>query len=78
MIANLLRRGYGVQDGLGLGFETDLRARLTGPELQGAPLFAVGPLSCGAFWEIVAVPDIRQQAQAVAASLFEMFMPTTA
>lgn len=32
-------------------------------------LYAVGPLTRGAFWEITAVPDIRGQAAAVAAEL---------
>jgi uncharacterized NAD(P)/FAD-binding protein YdhS len=29
-------------------------------------LYAIGPLSKGAFWEIVAVPDIRGQVAGVA------------
>jgi uncharacterized NAD(P)/FAD-binding protein YdhS len=32
-------------------------------------LYAVGPLTRGTFWEIVAVPDIRGQARRVADSI---------
>lgn len=40
------------------------------PRVEGAPrLCAIGPLTKGAFWEIVAVPDIRTQAAAVAETL---------
>ena len=39
---------------------------------DGAPndrLFALGPMTRGAFWEIVAVPDIRTQAWTLARRL---------
>ena len=32
-------------------------------------LFALGPMTRGTFWEIVAVPDIRRQTWAVARKL---------
>ena len=38
------------------------RARATG-------VWALGPLTKGAYWEIVAVPDIRGQAAAVAEAI---------
>jgi uncharacterized NAD(P)/FAD-binding protein YdhS len=34
-----------------------------------ATLFAIGPMTRGTFWEIVAVPDIRVQAKALASRL---------
>jgi len=34
-----------------------------------ARIFAVGPATVGAFWEIIAVPDIRQQVERLAARL---------
>lgn len=37
----------------------------------GERLWALGPLTKGRYWEIVAVPDIRPQAAAVAADLAE-------
>jgi uncharacterized NAD(P)/FAD-binding protein YdhS len=40
---------------------------LIGRDGRPAPdLFAVGPVTRGAFWEITAVPDIRHQAVQVA------------
>ena len=41
---------------------------------SGAPtpgLFAVGPLTRGAFWEAVAVPDLRIHTALVAAAVLE-------
>ena len=50
--------------------------------LSGQPsqrIFAVGPLARGAFWEIIAIPDIRQQcaelADNLAATLFDSKIP---
>jgi uncharacterized NAD(P)/FAD-binding protein YdhS len=52
-------------DQLGLALAVDERSRLVG----GKRLWAVGPLTKGRDWEIVAVPDIRHQAAAVAADI---------
>ena len=49
-------------DHLGIGLDVDDRSRSTGAER----LWALGPLTKGRYWEIVAVPDIREQAAAVA------------
>ena len=49
-------------DHLGIGLEVDERSRMEG----GERLWALGPLTKGRYWEIVAVPDIREQAAAVA------------
>jgi uncharacterized NAD(P)/FAD-binding protein YdhS len=49
-------------DHLGIGLEVDERSRTEG----GERLWALGPLTKGRYWEIVAVPDIREQAAAVA------------
>ena len=35
-------------------------------ELDAERLWAMGPLTKGRYWEIIAVPDIREQAAAVA------------
>jgi hypothetical protein len=54
-------------DALGLGFDVDAESRVIGADGAPSPaLFAVGPLTKGALWEIVAVPDIRQQVRDVA------------
>jgi uncharacterized NAD(P)/FAD-binding protein YdhS len=37
--------------------------------LPATDLYAVGPLTRGAFWEITAVPDIRHQVWALARRL---------
>lgn len=45
---------------LGIGLDVDDNAR------AGERLWALGPLTKGRYWEIIAVPDIREQAAAVA------------
>jgi uncharacterized NAD(P)/FAD-binding protein YdhS len=47
-------------DRLGIGLEVDAANRV------GERTWAMGPLSKGRYWEIIAVPDIREQAAAVA------------
>jgi uncharacterized NAD(P)/FAD-binding protein YdhS len=70
LVRQLLASGTARPDPLGIGFDVDAEHRLVGAD--GAPnsaLFAVGPLTRGALWEIVAVPDIRQQVRDVARTL---------
>ena len=50
-------------DGLGIGVEVDDRDR------AGENVWALGPMTKGRYWEIIAVPDIREQAAAVAADI---------
>jgi uncharacterized NAD(P)/FAD-binding protein YdhS len=50
-------------DHLGIGLEVDESSRV------GERLWALGPLTKGRFWEIIAVPDIREQAAIVADSI---------
>ncbi len=47
-------------DQLGIGLTVDENAR------AGERLWALGPLTKGRYWEIIAVPDIREQAATVA------------
>ena len=49
-------------DQLGIGLDVDERSRANG----GERIWALGPLTKGRYWEIIAVPDIRDQAAAVA------------
>jgi uncharacterized NAD(P)/FAD-binding protein YdhS len=49
-------------DELGMGLLVDGRGKADGSD----QLWAVGPLTKGVWWEIVAVPDIRQQVAIVA------------
>lgn len=62
LLRSLLDAGHVRADQLGIGLEVDDRSRASGSE----HLWALGPLSKGRFWEIIAVPDIREQAAAVA------------
>ena len=68
LIRQLLGGGRARADRLGLGLEVDGDSRVVGGGPSPA-LYAIGPLSKGAFWEIVAVPDIRGQAAGVAAAI---------
>jgi len=62
LLRSLLDAGHARADHLGIGLEVDERSRLIG----GERLWALGPLTKGRYWEIIAVPDIREQAAAVA------------
>ncbi|HEX8624689.1 MAG TPA: FAD/NAD(P)-binding protein [Allosphingosinicella sp.] len=68
LIRNLLESERARPDRLGLGLDVDSRSRLAGSGPSPA-LYALGPLTKGAFWEIVAVPDIRGQAAGVAKAI---------
>ena len=52
-------------DGLGLDVDQDCRLRDAEGHAQD-DLYAVGPMTRGAFWEVTSVPDIRIQAAEVA------------
>jgi uncharacterized NAD(P)/FAD-binding protein YdhS len=70
LVRQMIAAGRARPDSLGLGLEVDARSRLIGADGAPSPrLFAVGPLTKGAFWEIVAVPDIRHQVRDVALTL---------
>jgi len=62
LLRSLLDAGQARPDHLGIGLEVDDRSRLVGSDR----LWALGPLTKGRYWEIIAVPDIREQAAAVA------------
>jgi uncharacterized NAD(P)/FAD-binding protein YdhS len=62
LLRSLLESGAVRPDELGIGLQVDERSRAG----AGEPLWAVGPLTKGRYWEITAVPDIREQAAAVA------------
>lgn len=70
LIADLLAKGHGRPDPLGLGLQVDDEGRLIDADGQGEPgLYAIGPLTRGAFWEMTAVPDLRVQAAELAARI---------
>jgi uncharacterized NAD(P)/FAD-binding protein YdhS len=72
LVAALLADKLIRPDPCGLGADVDSRSRLL--DAAGAPtpgLYAVGPLTRGAFWEITSVPDIRQQAAEVGTDILQ-------
>lgn len=60
LLRSLLDAGEVKPDHLGIGLEVSGTCR------AGEHLWGMGPLTKGRYWEIVAVPDIREQAAAVA------------
>jgi uncharacterized NAD(P)/FAD-binding protein YdhS len=70
LVRQLLASGQARADALGIGLDVDAANRLIGADGAPSPgLYAVGPLTRGALWEIVAVPDIRHQVRDVARTL---------
>jgi uncharacterized NAD(P)/FAD-binding protein YdhS len=70
LIRQLLETGRARPDPLGIGLDVDGGSRLIDRDGAASERFyALGPLTRGAFWEIVAVPDIRGQARGVAATI---------
>ena len=63
LLRSLLDAGHVRPDHLGIGLQIDGTCR------AGEHLWAMGPLTKGRYWEIIAVPDIREQAAAVAESI---------
>ena len=67
LLRTLAERGLIRPDPNGIGVDVDRDSRVIvddGQPVEG--LYAVGPITRGAFWEIVAVPDIRGQVSDVA------------
>lgn len=70
LLLHLIERGLARLDACRLGLDVDAQARLIGTDgCPGSRLFALGPMTRGAFWEITAVPDIRQQTWTLARRL---------
>ncbi len=65
LLRGLLDDGLIRPDHLGIGVEVDECSRVSGAQR----LWAMGPLTKGRYWEMIAVPDIRGQAAAVAADI---------
>jgi uncharacterized NAD(P)/FAD-binding protein YdhS len=70
LLADLREQGLLRGDALGLGLDVDTRLGVIGQDGRPTPaLFAVGPLTRGAVWESMAVPDLRVQTLAAAGSV---------
>jgi uncharacterized NAD(P)/FAD-binding protein YdhS len=70
LLSQLTRDGVIRPDRLAIGIDVDAASRTIASD--GTPnerLYAIGPMTRGASWEIVAVPDIRQQVWALARRL---------
>ncbi|HEY0011774.1 MAG TPA: FAD/NAD(P)-binding protein [Allosphingosinicella sp.] len=65
----LLAKGRIRQDPLRVGIDVDDQCRTLTGSGPSDSLYAIGPVTRGTFWESVAVPDIRAQAQAVASRI---------
>ncbi len=62
LLADLFGKGWLRADALGLGLDVDEGLRVLSAAAGPSPgLYAVGPLTRGAVWEAVAVPDLRNQ-----------------
>ena len=65
LLRGLLEDGLVRTDAFSMGLDVDSHSR------AGNGVWALGPLTKGRYWEIVAVPDIRHQTEAVAADIHE-------
>lgn len=73
LLQGLIASGLARPGHAGLGLDVDHHSRLIGADgRRHSRLYAAGPVTRGAFWEIVAVPDIRNQVGAMAADLAEL------
>jgi uncharacterized NAD(P)/FAD-binding protein YdhS len=77
LIASLRRRGWIRPHPLGLGLDGALDGRLA--DADGTPsswLFGLGPMRQPLLWESVAVPELRDQAPALAEALLQSLTPS--
>lgn len=70
LLSQSLARGLIRPDPLRIGIDVTQQSEVIGADGEPFPtLLALGPMTRGTFWEIVAVPDIRRQTWAVARKL---------
>lgn len=70
LLRSLLARGVIRPDPFSLGLDIDTDLRLVDRDGHAQPhLYALGPVTRGRFWECTAVPEIRKQAEELAAQL---------
>lgn len=69
LIRSLMQSGIGIPNSMGTGFQTDENGRLAGRESR---VFTLGPPRRGDLFETTAVPEIRAQAEALAAYLAQV------
>lgn len=68
LIQQMITEGLARTHATGLGFDLDQDSRVLDArgQVQGS-LYAIGPITAGAFWESTAVPEIRVRAAAISA-----------
>ncbi len=70
LLRNLVAAGRIKPDLCRIGIDIDEEGHVLGTDGAPSPtLYAIGPMTRGAWWEIVAVPDIRGQVAALAERL---------
>lgn len=70
LVADLLKEGAARIDALRIGLDVDGQGRLLRPDgSASARVYTIGPASRAAFWEITAIPDIREQVAQLADGL---------
>lgn len=70
LLRDVMHRGLVRPDPLRLGIDVDSETHLIGSDGSPHPrLHAIGPMTRGAWWEVVAVPDLRVQAWRLARAL---------
>jgi len=70
LLRRLLDAGVIRPDPLHLGLDVDDQAQLIATDgTKSAGLYAIGPITKGKYWEIIAVPDIRRQCLDLSAAL---------
>lgn len=78
LVADLLARGAARIDPLRIGLDVDDRGRLLRRDGSvNARVYTIGPASRAAFWEITAIPDIREQVAQLAQDLTLVASPAT-
>ena len=76
LVRSLLREGAARPDALRLGLDVTATCALLNRDGGiSRRLFAVGPVTKGAFWEMTAVPDIRRQCEVLATHLATLCKP---
>jgi uncharacterized NAD(P)/FAD-binding protein YdhS len=70
LLRALLARGLLRPDALGIGFDVADNYAIVGADgAQSRRITAIGPLARAAFWECIAIPDIRIQCSEIARAM---------
>ncbi|WP_435655076.1 FAD/NAD(P)-binding protein [Brucella pituitosa] len=71
-LISLMEHGLAKPDAIDLGLDVTADLQIVNARGEPAgPIFAIGPITKGIFWEVTAVPDIRVQAERLAKTVLE-------